>query len=105
MQVPMMGLHEPMMKESYGVNEVEFPITVNVSRRTMISNMMSKTHTSQQSIAHREGISPFGKHQRTSAPERIRTSKQEQLGPMYQARELVISDSDIHCLWLSSMVD
>ena len=100
------GAHVPTMKESYCDNELEFPIISNISRRAMISNMMSAIHTSQQPIAHREGIRSFGEHRRSSAPERLQTSKQEQrLEAMYEARELDISDSDVHDMWLSSKVD
>ena len=69
------GTQMPMMKGSYGDNELEFPVISNVSQRAMLSNMMSAIHTSTQPIPHREGNRSFGQHRRWSAPEFSATSQ------------------------------
>jgi len=98
------GTQMPMMNESYGGNELEFPIITNVSQRAMISNMMSAMHTSKQPILHHEGIPSIGEHRGWSAPEFLGSPRPEESHAMYEAQELDITDSDVFGMWLSSKI-
>jgi hypothetical protein len=98
------GAWLPMTKASYGDNEPEFPIIVNVSKRAVISNMMSTIHTSEQPITHRRESGSSGAHRRLSVSGCLQTTKQEQHVTIYKAQELDISDSDVIGMWLASKV-
>ncbi len=97
------GRQMSIMEGNYGDNILD-PVISNVSKRAMLSNMMSAIHTFKQPIPHREGNCSFAEHRRWWAPEFLPTLEQEQFHAMYRAQELDITDSDIVGMWLSSEV-